>query len=730
MHKRKEDSRTQRHKGAKAQRQSIACLIFPFSTLCAFVFLCLCVFLFSCLCAFAPSSLEAQNHPAQPKHSRVIELEDGRIKLWWDLSVSSDIQEYHIYTQTNQDIWKLVATVPACKQWWQSPTKTNKQFSISAVNKHGIEGKTRIPAINIPYLRISTDNCMASFIDDKNNIWIGTPGGVKRINITTNQVKVYTVKDGLINNYVQTIIQDRQGSLWFGTREGLSCYTGRSWKTYTRDDGLLSNNILSIMQDNHKCFWFGTAEGASRYDGKIWTSYAKAEGMAGYAVKAIKKDNHGDIWFATTDGISRYNGKEWTTYSKDFGLASNDILTIYKDKTGRLWFGGNFGGVSIYNGKEWFVYNNSEVSHAPVRSIVEDTHNNFWFAAGEKVVKFDGYNWESYSINDGLASYDVTSLNVDKAGKIWAVGTCILNKGCGISQYNGEIWRPWTQKLIISLNLSTNQGIFLWGIPFLVLLLSGFAFFTWKKKILPAYSNLPLVKTRNLFKKISANPDIFFVTIYEILPGDTYPLTTLNHLSTMLRIKHQFAALLCKVYYHLQRAINEKKVTEILNQGLLSRTADVLQHTTHFKWGNQLYSMYNFLAMAWEAENFSQIIEIETTLKQTAILLKEDGFIIPEITNIIFRLEDDFFGIIGQYQRARVSKKKMEYLQKAIDVLGEIQEQGAGGRGQGSVVCKSNPARGATSLRLSSYFLAPEIVFLQKILADWTLNINDYIQNK
>ncbi len=190
----------------------------------------------------------------------------------------------------------------------------------------------------------------------------------------------------------------------------------------------------------------------------------------------------------------------------------------------------------------------------------------------------------------------------------------------------------------------------------------------------------------------------------------------------MLRVKHQFAALLCKAYYHLQMAINEKKVTEVLNQGLLTRTAEVLQHTTHFKWGNQIYSLYNFLDMAWEAENFSQILEIETILKQTATLLKEDGFIIPEMNNIIFRLEDEFFGIIGQYQRARVSKKKVEYLQKAITVLAELQGQGAGVRGQGSVgaIPRDCP--------LPSSFLAPEIIFLQKILANWALKVTDYIQ--
>ncbi len=686
---------------------------------------CLCAFIF--LCLYTHSS-DAKSYPAQPKHARAVELENGRVKLWWDLSGSDavDICQYRIYLQTNHDVWKLLAAVPAHKQCWQSQSKIIGQFAVSAVNKYGVEGQNKKPAMNIPYLRISTNNCMTSFVDNENNIWIGSPGGVKRINADTNQVKVYTVKDGLINNYVQAIIQDSCGYLWFGTREGLSCYTGKVWKTYTTDDGLLSNNVLSIMQDSHNSFWFGTSEGANRYDGKTWTAYAISEGMAGYAVKDIEKDKNGDIWFATSDGISRYDGKEWTIYSKDSGLASNAILSVYKDKIGRLWFGSNYGGVSIYNGKEWFVYTNSEISHAPVCSIIEDNNGNFWFAAGEKVVRFDGYNWKSYSIDDGLASYDILSLSMDKTGRIWAAGTGILNNGCGISRYNKERWQTWTpQNLISPLNLNNRQGmsfargIILYSIPILALLFLTAILFINKKRILSAYLSFSMVKSQELFKKILDDFDTFFAIIYEILPDDRYPLVTLNHLSAMLKAKQQhqgrylFASLLCKAYYHLQKSINEGKTVEVLNQGFLSRTAEALEHTIHLKWGEQIHSVYHFLSKAWEVENFSQIVKIEETLKQTSHLLQKDKFIIPKVSNVIFRLEDEFFGIIKQYQRARIPKKKMQCLQMAIELLTKLHE---------------SLGKQTTDDREDRMHELPEIVFLQRILDNWALKLKDYIQ--
>ena len=44
--------------------------------------------------------------------------------------------------------------------------------------------------------------------------------------------------DGLPADDVQALCEDRQGRLWVGTRGGLACYDGTSWRTYRRADGL------------------------------------------------------------------------------------------------------------------------------------------------------------------------------------------------------------------------------------------------------------------------------------------------------------------------------------------------------------------------------------------------------------------------------------------------------------------------------------------------------------
>ncbi len=98
--------------------------------------------------------------------------------------------------------------------------------------------------------------------------------------------QTYDVEDGLAGAFVSSIIQDREGALWFGTGShdahggGVSRYDGQTWTTFTTKDGLAHNNVLSILQDHENRLWFGTyGGGVSRYDGQTWTTFTTEDGL-------------------------------------------------------------------------------------------------------------------------------------------------------------------------------------------------------------------------------------------------------------------------------------------------------------------------------------------------------------------------------------------------------------------------------------------------------------------
>jgi signal transduction histidine kinase/ligand-binding sensor domain-containing protein/DNA-binding response OmpR family regulator len=77
-------------------------------------------------------------------------------------------------------------------------------------------------------------------------LWIGTEGsGLLRYNVQQNQFKAFTEADGLSNNSVLTILEDKQENLWLGTFYGISKFSsgGKGFQNFYQSDGLQSNQL-------------------------------------------------------------------------------------------------------------------------------------------------------------------------------------------------------------------------------------------------------------------------------------------------------------------------------------------------------------------------------------------------------------------------------------------------------------------------------------------------------
>ena len=62
---------------------------------------------------------------------------------------------------------------------------------------------------------------------------------------------------------------DKIGNLWFGTGGGgVYKYDGKSFTGFTTANGLVGNVVFSIIEDKEGILWFGTTAGVSKYDGK------------------------------------------------------------------------------------------------------------------------------------------------------------------------------------------------------------------------------------------------------------------------------------------------------------------------------------------------------------------------------------------------------------------------------------------------------------------------------
>ena len=286
------------------------------------------------------------------------------------------------------------------------------------------------------------DNYVRAILQDRSGIiWFGTRhGGVSQFD--GRNWRTYTGKDGLASNWIDTIIQDREGAIWLGTRRGgISRFDGKNWKTYTEKDGLASDDVRAIMHDKEGAIWFGTGGGVNQFDGNNWKTYTQNDGLASDQVSALLQDDEGVIWFGTYDGVSQFDGKNWKTYTKKDGLAGDDVRAIAQDREGAVWFG-TYDGVSQFDGVSWKTYTkNDGLAGNVVYAILQDTKGTMWFGTeGGGVSRFDGHNWKTYTQNNGLASDYVNVMLQDRESGIW-FGT----EGGGVSRLDEDSWRIYTK---------------------------------------------------------------------------------------------------------------------------------------------------------------------------------------------------------------------------------------------------------------------------------------------
>ena len=78
-----------------------------------------------------------------------------------------------------------------------------------------------------------------------------------------------TANDGLANNTVWSVLQDKAGFIWIGTSDGLDRYDGKGIRHFLPDRNVgENNNVLSLCEDDFGKIWVGTYSGLCVVDPK------------------------------------------------------------------------------------------------------------------------------------------------------------------------------------------------------------------------------------------------------------------------------------------------------------------------------------------------------------------------------------------------------------------------------------------------------------------------------
>ncbi len=164
--------------------------------------------------------------------------------------------------------------------------------------------------------------------------------------------KNLSVQNGLSQNTVNAILQDKQGFMWFGTKDGLNRYDGLSFRKFKHDNrsrqSIGNNFITALYEDAEGNIWIGTDVGLYVYypekDSFLHFTELSLEGTrVEHTVTAISGDNQGCVWMAVeSQGLFCYDLEKDQLRNhtlKDFSFLTSNVQTFAFDNSGTLWIG-------------------------------------------------------------------------------------------------------------------------------------------------------------------------------------------------------------------------------------------------------------------------------------------------------------------------------------------------------------------------------------------------------
>jgi len=278
----------------------------------------------------------------------------------------------------------------------------------------------------------------------------------KSLSKTQGQWRTYGSADGLINNWVGSMAQDKNGILWIGTGAGVCLFDGEIFTPFSslfaeteKQKGselekLSKASVTSMLIDKQGDFWFGTNEhGVFQYDGKKLMHYTKENGLGGGTIQKIIQDKKGNIWFASIDSLTRYDGKEFKNFTESDGLSSSYIYSVLEDHKGMLWIIGD--GVTKYDGEKFIKLTEKDGFKQEYSrwgwDIIEDSKGNIWFSSNMGICKYDGKSFKYFTGKEGIYSnpFDIME---DRQGNIWFCYTYSV----GVMCYDGKKFTTYTDK--------------------------------------------------------------------------------------------------------------------------------------------------------------------------------------------------------------------------------------------------------------------------------------------
>lgn len=240
--------------------------------------------------------------------------------------------------------------------------------------------------------------------------------------------KNFTTADGLGHDFVNRIVRDSRGFLWFCTGEGLSRFDGIEFRNYTQADGLPHREVNDLLEIDGGKYVAATADGVAVFDPTGTGPMFRPSDSQTVAQPMFRTFRSSEPPFDSNpfSALDLYQ-------SPDKGIFVSTVSGIFR--------------FSVQNGLEAIGIEEWRGKRIEVLSTFQDTRGTFWVATSTGVWTFDE------RLENGRRILDTSArvVHEDRAGRIWVTGG---DRSEGLSVFEYQAGRP-----VLTRRFTTADGL-------------------------------------------------------------------------------------------------------------------------------------------------------------------------------------------------------------------------------------------------------------------------------
>jgi PAS domain S-box-containing protein len=290
-----------------------------------------------------------------------------------------------------------------------------------------------------------------SFYEDRVGVfWIFqiTGGGLVVFDRKTDTLAHYSFHEGHLSDALltgaMTMLEDRDGTLWFGTfGDGLVKFDrqGRKFIRYRNDpatpDSLGEDNVTTLFQDREGSIWAGLhmmAPNRFSTSPPLFEKFKHEPGnpnsLSGTMVNGIYEDREGILWISTINALNRVDRKtgQYAFYRATGPRISPRPTAIVEDRLGFLWLGSDRHGLTRFDPKtglfRTFRHNPTDrfsLSSDFVTHLLIDHAGTLWATTWDGLDRFDpaSSHFTMYKFDKQSAAQIDIEVKEDRQGTLW-----------------------------------------------------------------------------------------------------------------------------------------------------------------------------------------------------------------------------------------------------------------------------------------------------------------------